>query len=49
MTDEPRDARAVWERVQTAQLERWREHVEPHLPERLLDQLTDGPAEQPGH
>jgi hypothetical protein len=44
VTDDPRE---VWERVQGAQVQRWRDHVAPHLPERLLDRLADGPEPEP--
>ena len=43
------DPREVWERANAVQRERWREHVEPHLPERLLEELTAGPAPEPPH
>ena len=43
------DPREVWERVAAEQRDRWREHVAPHLPERLLEQLTDGPAPEAPH
>jgi hypothetical protein len=40
----PEDLRAVWERVQSHQRDRWREHVADALPERLLH--ADGPVEE---
>ena len=43
----PDELRAVWERVNAVQRERWQEHVDGHLPSRLLETLTDGPGEVP--
>ena len=43
MTEDPRE---VWERVNAAQRDRWREHVRNALPERLLDGVTEGPVEE---
>ena len=42
----PEDLRAVWERVNTVQRERWREHVADALPDRLLERLSSGPGEE---
>jgi hypothetical protein len=40
------DPREVWEQVNAHQRERWREHVDDALPERLLETLADGPEEE---
>ncbi len=40
----PLDPREVWDRVQAHQRDRWRDHVQDALPERLLD--ADGPVEE---
>ena len=43
---EPNDLRAVWERVNAIQRERWQEHVQGALPERLLEHVGEGPVEE---
>ena len=43
------DLRAVWERVTAHQRDRWREHVQDVLPERLLEQVAEGPVEELPH
>ena len=40
------DPREVWERVNAHVRERWLEHVQDALPERLIDAATDGPVEE---
>ncbi len=38
------ELRAVWERVNAVQRDRWRDHVAEALPERLLE--ADGPVQE---
>ena len=45
MTGTP-DLRAVWDQANAVQRERWRDHVQDALPERLLEHLADGPVEE---
>ena len=40
----PEQLRAVWEDVHAVQRDRWREHVQDALPQRLLD--AEGPVEE---
>ena len=40
----PEELRALWDRTNQHQRDRWREHVAEALPERLLD--ADGPVEE---
>ena len=42
MTSDPRE---VWERVASHQRDRWREHVDEHLPSRLLETLGPQPEQ----
>ena len=42
----PQDARHVWDAVNAHVRDRWLEHVQDALPERLIDAATDGPVEE---
>ena len=42
----PQDPRAVWEDVNAHVRDRWLEHVQDALPQRLIEAAADGPVEE---